>query len=281
MARANSPPMAEPPIPATMMPPGLSHGSSPADSTFHSASRRCSGMARMSVSWSDASTRAIVSRSSASPSVVDIVVALLPLASSERDRPVGQLRLREDSHACGQDVARPHRDALAEHRAAGHDAALADARAGADDAVLQPAARADLGAVQHHRTLDRRPLAGPHALAEPDEAADVRAVLDPAAALDDRRRHDAPLGLDVVADVDEVGAEALGDRGLHVALEDVEGALQVALGGAEVEPVGVGREPVQPRTDEPRPDLALDRDLAVGLDEVEHPALEHVGARRA
>src|SRR3954467_3399052 len=137
MARANSPPMAEPPIPATMMPPGLSHGSSPADSTFHSASRGCSGMARSAVSWSDASTRAIVSRSSASPSVVDIVVALLPLASSERDRPIGQLGLREDSHAARQHVARPDRDPLAEHRAARHDGALADAHAGRDDAVLE------------------------------------------------------------------------------------------------------------------------------------------------
>src|SRR4051812_39060718 len=137
IARASSPLIAEPPIPATMMPPGLSHDSRPADSTFQSASRRCSGMARMSVSWSVTSTRAIVSRSSVNPSVVDILVAFLPLASSERDRSVGQLRLREDSHASRQHVARPDRDPLAEHGASGHDGALADADAGGDDAVLK------------------------------------------------------------------------------------------------------------------------------------------------
>ena len=66
--------------------------------------------------------------------------------------------------------------------------------------------------------------------------------------------------------------------GLHVALEDVEGGLEVALGRPDVEPVGVGREGEEPVADEPRPDLALDRDVAVGRDEVEDAALEHVGA---
>src|SRR3954469_112070 len=153
-------------MPATMIPPGLSHESRPADSTFQSASRRCSGIARMSVSWSETSTRAIVSRSSANPLVVDIVVALLPLASSERDRPIGQLRLREDSHAARQHVARPDGDALAEHRAARHDRALADAHAGGHDAVLERAAGADLGAVQDDRALDLRALPHLDALAE-------------------------------------------------------------------------------------------------------------------
>src|SRR4051812_44851106 len=162
-------------MPATMMPPGLSHDSRPADSTFHSASRRCSGMARMSVRWSETSTRAIASRSSANPSVVDIVVAFLPLASSERDRPVGQVRLREDSHAARQDVARPDCHTLAEHGAAGHDGALADAHPGRHDAVLERAPRADLRAVQDHGALDLRALPYADALAEHDEAADVRA----------------------------------------------------------------------------------------------------------
>ncbi len=63
--------MAEPPMPATTRPSGESHGSKPADSTFHSASRRCSGMARTSVSWSVGSIRPIVSRSSSSCSVLD------------------------------------------------------------------------------------------------------------------------------------------------------------------------------------------------------------------
>ena len=39
-------------------------------------------------------------------------------------------------------------------------------------------------------------------------------------------------------------------------------------------------EAVQPVADEPRPHLALDRDVGVGRDQVEHAALEHVGAGR-
>src|SRR4051794_33891369 len=171
--RASSPPIAEPPMPAMMMPPGLSQESRPADSTFQSASRRCSGMARMSVSWSEASTRAIVSRSSAIPSVVDIVVAFPSHGVSERDRPIGQLRLGEDSHAARQDVARPARDALAEDRAARDARALADPDARRDDAVLERAARADLGPVHDDRALALRPLPHPHALAAADEAADA------------------------------------------------------------------------------------------------------------
>ena len=125
-----------------------------------------------------------------------------------------------------------------------------------------------------------RALPDGHALAEHDERADVRAGGDRAAALDERRRHDAPVGLHALADGQVAGPEPLGHGGGDVALEDVEGALQVALGRPDVEPVGLGGEAEEALADEPRPDLALDRDVAIGRDEVEHRALEHVGAGR-
>ena len=140
--------------------------------------------------------------------------------------------------------------------------------------------RADLGAVEDDRALDRRALPHRDALAEHDERADVRARRDRAAAVDERRRHDAPVGLHAVAHGQVAGPEAIGHGRRDVALEDVEGALQVALGRPDVEPVGVGGEAEEPLADELRPDLALDRDVAVGRDEVEHRALEHVGAGR-
>src|SRR3712207_7634035 len=54
-----------------------------------------------------------------------------------------------------------------------------------------------------------------------------------------------------------------------------ERALQVAVRGADVEPVGVAvGEAVQALADEPGPDLALDRHRPIGLDHVDDRALE-------
>ena len=102
---------------------------------------------------------------------------------------------------------------------------------------------------------------------------------DQALALDDRRRHDAPADRGRRLDRPEAVTEVLAHRGLHVALDDVERALQIALRGADVQPVGVGREAVEAVADELRPDLALDGDVLVGWHEVEDRALEDVGAR--
>ena len=82
--------------------------------------------------------------------------------------------------------------------------ARADLRAGGDDAVAQLAVLADLGALQTTERSIARVGADADAVAEDDERADVRALGDRAAALDDRGRDDAPARLDVVADDDVV-----------------------------------------------------------------------------
>ena len=55
-------------------------------------------------------------------------------------------------------------------------------------------------------------------------------------------------------------------------------ACRKRVGGADVDPVAVEADPVEPLADQRREDLALDRDLAVRRDQLEHRALEHVGA---
>ena len=98
-----------------------------------------------------------------------------------------------------------------------------------------------------------------------DEAAHVRAVGDRA-----RRARAPPAGstrprTSAPASIASQSSPSRSPTAvLHVALDDVEGALQVALGGADVQPVALRREPVQAVADEPRPHLALDRDVAVG-----------------
>ena len=67
-------------------------------------------------------------------------------------------------------------------------------------------------------------------------------------------------------------------RASHVALEDVEGRLEVALGRPDVEPVAARREAPQAVADQLGEDLALDRDVAPRGDQIEHVALEDVGA---
>ncbi len=65
----------------------------------------------------------------------------------------------------------------------------------------------------------------------------------------------------------------------HLALEDVERRLQVALGSADVEPVPAGLVAEQALADQGREHVALDRDPGSGGRHlVEHVALEDVGA---
>src|ERR1700683_385255 len=101
-----------------------------AASERQSASRRCSGSASTSPSWSETSTCAIAARESAS---VDVAVTPPLLIESsphlgpgtvgglalEPDRAVGQIDTREDTRPVRDHVVRPDRHALAEHGATG------------------------------------------------------------------------------------------------------------------------------------------------------------------
>ena len=156
--------------------------------------------------------------------------------------------------------------------------ACADATAGRDDAVAQPAALADLRPVEDHRALDRRARADRDVFAEHDQAADLGALGDAHAALEHRRRDHATGDLGALVDRQPVAAQALADGRLHVALDDVEGALQVALGRADVQPVALRGKAVEALADQQRPHLALDRDVAIGRHELEDLALQHVRA---
>ena len=73
----------------------------------------------------------------------------------------------------------------------------------------------------------------------------MRPVRDPHAALQHSGRDHAPLQLGALVDREPVAAKPLAHGRLHVALDDVEGALQVARRRADVEPVAVGGEPVE------------------------------------
>ena len=125
-------------------------------------------------------------------------------------------------------------------------------------------------------TVLPRPDADP--VAQHDEAPDVRALGDAHAAFDDRRRDDTTVDHRILGHREEAGPQSLCHRCRHVALDDVERALEIALRGPDVEPVGVRGEAEEAVADESRPDLALDRDRLVGRDEVEHAALEDVRA---
>src|SRR5215218_5279147 len=249
-------------MPATTRPPGESHGCRLADSTFHSASRRCSGRPTMSPSMSETSTAAIASGSRRRS------------VDSEGEAAIGYLHAGEQARAARDDVVTAEGDVLAEHRAADDLAAVADAHAGADDAVAQDAARADPRALQDDGPLDDRARADGDVLAEHGEAADVGALGDARAGADDRRGDRAAADLRGRVDVEVARRQLLADSRADVALEDVERRLQVALGRADVDPVGVVvDEAVEAVVDEPGPDLALDRDVLVGRDAIEHRAL--------
>src|SRR5271154_3203948 len=168
-ARASAPPIAEPPMPATTSPAVVSQSCMIADSTRHTASRRRSGSARTSPSWSEGSTWAMLARESSCAAAAAVAPSLIRCsppsllgcyghrhrsafaffgsprsASLELDRAVGQLDTGEDTRPVGDHVVRPHPHPLAEHRPAGDPGAGPDATAGRDDAVAQLAAVADL-----------------------------------------------------------------------------------------------------------------------------------------
>src|SRR5271165_4433782 len=301
-ARASAPPIAEPPMPATTSPAGVSQSCMIADSTRHTASRRCSGRASTSPSWSEESIWAIVVRVSSSavlmavrppslicspplafgcgdwPSLVGHFGAPVPGASLELDRAVGQFDTREDTRPAGYHVASSDPDALPDHGSTGDAGAVADAAAGGEDAVAQLAAGAHAGPREDHGALHGGAGADDDVLAEHDKAADVGAGAHVRAALDQRRRDHPALDLGVLGDRHPAAAEALAHRGGDVALDDVEGPLEVAGGRADVEPVALRRVAVEAVADEPWPHLALDRDVALGRHQLEHLALEHVGA---
>src|SRR3954463_4059542 len=109
--------MLEPPMPATIRPPGASIGAIAAESTRHSASRRCSGRSRVSATWPVGSQATMLSRSRS------VMPAL------EEDGVVGEIDAGEQAGAVGQCVARAERHALAEDGQALHRAPVADPHA--------------------------------------------------------------------------------------------------------------------------------------------------------
>src|ERR1700694_1043649 len=158
-------------MPATTSPSVVSKSSMIADSTLHTASRRCSGSASTSPSWSETSTRAIIARVNSPaagvavtlPSLIwwsspvgrgnqwPFVVALRGVCTAssagslELDRAIGQRDTREDTRPAGYHVVRPHLHPLAEHRTTGYSRTRADPAARRNDAVAKLAALADLG----------------------------------------------------------------------------------------------------------------------------------------
>ena len=173
----------------------------------------------------------------------------------------------------------PDRDALAEHRAA-RDSPR-PRRCGRPAPTMQSLQRRSRRRSSAPSSTTERSTVAPapdrHAVAEHDEAADVRARGDRAAALDDRGRDDPAVDSHSSATARKPAPRRSAPRS-HVALEDVERALEVALGRPDVEPVGVGGVGRTGRRRRARPDLALDRDVAARRDQVEHAALEHVRA---
>ena len=153
-------------------------------------------------------------------------LAFLPLASSERDRPVGQLgaagrlacrgvrTLRAPTVTPSPSTAPPR-----------HDRALADAHA--RRRRCSPAACSRRRSRRRCRTTERSIFA-PSPTVTPSPSTTRLPTWAPSAIRQPRsttRRRDDPAGrLDVVGDGHEARAEPLGHGGLHVALEDVEGA---------------------------------------------------------
>ncbi len=228
-------------MPATTARRGCRRGSIAADSTRQSASPRCSGMRE------DVSQHA--------PGVERVDAGAVERA--HRRSPGVDPRARRDT-AVAPAISRVLSD---------HDVLLqfrvgADLRTLGDDAVAQHAAGADLGAGEHDRALDRalehRPARARRARRARRDGASV--------AISQRSPIAAPSWL-----ADAVDRDGAGD--------DVEAGLQVALGRADVQPVAAARVAVEAVADQPRPDLALDRDRAAARAiRSSTLALEHVGA---
>ena len=152
--------------------------------------------------------------------------------------PARQIRPREHPDARARARCRPPRDALAEHGAAPTTAPSAIVAPGATMQSLSWAPAPTVDAVEHDGALDARVRRRPRRSSPSTTSAPTWA---PAAIAQPRRRR--PAGRcgrrrHVLGDGQEAGAERLGHAGAHVALEDVEGPLQVALGRADVHPVG-------------------------------------------
>ena len=229
-------------MPATIRPPGLSHGVTPADSAFHSASRRCSGIDSTSASWSVGSAAAISARSSLiSGWVVDTreLWRTRPDRSprGRGDRAAGQTT-PGTAHAVVEHVARADHDARRRRRAADDRAVRADLRAGARRSRRGRSSRAPITASSSTtarltvapgsmRTRSPSttcgPTTAPCAIATPSPRTAGRAV---------------PVDVAALADARAVRVEPLAHAGAHAPGEDVRGALQVALGRPDVHPVG-------------------------------------------
>ena len=250
-ARASAPPMAEPPMPATTRPSGLSHGSSCADSTFHSASRRCSGIASTSVELVggvDRRDRLAVERSRRA-----LLMRRSPRRASHRsrtDRAVGELGAGEDLDARGEHVAGADGDALAEDRAA------------VDRARRRPCARRRRRCSRAARSPRRssRRRAPPRARRARRRRPSRRRPARPGCRRARPRRSCSPSSTTAGGTMRPSATTSSARRGSRprrsprrcdVALEDVERALQVALGRPDVHPVRLRRgEAVEAVADE-------------------------------
>ena len=201
-------------MPATTRPPGVSHGSQARRLDLPQRVAQVLGDARgRRSSWSEASTAR--DRLAVERELSVVVIAGAPPDSSERDRAVGQLasagrHARRASGRCRAPTVTPSPSTAppATMRAARRCARPA---ATMQSRSAQP--RADLGAVEHDRALDRRARADRDAVAEHDEAADVRARGDRARRA--RRRAGGttrPVDLDAVGDREVAVAQALARR---------------------------------------------------------------------
>ena len=181
-------------------------------------------------------------------------------------------------------VAGPDRDALAEHRAAARRRRRRRSRTPA--ATMQSrsyAARADLGAVAARPSARRaRPRRPSRRRPSTTSDADVRARGDRA-----RRARRRPAGRCARRRLHVVGDRQVSRAPRRSATRGPRrcprGCRRSPAGSARASRcpssrrVGV-RAVAGPWPTSARPDLALDRDVAAGRDQVEHRALQHVGA---
>ena len=217
-ARASAPPIAEPPMPATTRPPGESWGARLADSTRHSASRRCSGRPRMSAELAgrvDRGDRLARGRARG--------------RRSKRDRSVGQLArpgryARRRPGCCPTRARRPRR---APRRPRSGSARRSSTPA-ADDRAADPACRRRR---RRRRAAPRLSTWAPspivHAAPEHGAAADDRAARRSRSPAPTQRRRDDPARRPSAPSTQHARRPAATLRPtsvLDVALEDVVGA---------------------------------------------------------
>ena len=268
-------------MPATISPPGLSHGSRPGRLGLPERVAQLLGERSTSASWPLGSSRASVAR-------VEARVGLLGRLHRRGSLPhalSGRLRRASADGARPARASRSAADRARPRRARRPSATCAPApttAAGAEDRVAHARALADARAVEQRRSARRRAPAldharrGPSTVAGPTIAPSPTCTPSPSSA--------GPRTSPAMSQRSPTATRARVERaapacGAHAPGEDVRGALQVALGRPDVEPVGLAvGEAAQPALGEHRPDLALDRDVAVRRDQVEHRALEHVGA---